>query len=694
MPLQRPLTSARVTRKERAGRAPYNFVPLPEIMKASFKPPPSSARWGAELLSGHVDLKIKAETDFYIRGMWQLGDYVKQTNTPQTKPFEVAGQLRLPGSSIRGMVRTLIEILGKAPLDPVNDTQLFFRPIGASENREHESFETQARDYKRRMVSGSGDQHDPTGPKATAGFLHADHEDWWIRPAQRHHQHKTSWYRTAAPRHEPLSPVPIHFRPEAPALGRYSRPVYYNFGVVRTLRTVDSPKVPLSLKDLQEGCIKGWLIRPGKMPKSHWDWIILPEDESANTIPIPQVDRVSYLEGGITPAIREAKLDYAPARYNGEGVPCFYIQWNDSSGSPHVSFGHTPYFRLPYQTTPGNANPRSRPGGKNWDLAQLLFGRVGNKTNGQTGARGRVFFEDGLLVQATGFNKEISESVLGQPQPTTFQHYLVQTPDDGKDPIYWDSPEATLRGHKLYWHRPGADTAPPPDAKEKVRTKYQKAHQGNIFSSRVRFENLRGTELGALLTALELPVDCRHHIGMGKPLGLGSFHIEITALRNVDRPARYGAFFENPARLNTGIRAGEGFRTLIQECKQRFAEWYFEGRQLTAESFEQELWKDARLAQLRALLTWQEFVTEEDRKLWLNKTRYLNFGSVECNHQAKSYNEYRQTGVNPCTPLAASRRPLPPASQVINDKSGCLPADPTPLWLTEADKKRLRNAHP
>jgi hypothetical protein len=48
------------------------------------------------------------------------------------------------------------------------------------------------------------------------------------------------------------------------------------------------------------------------------------------------------------------------------------------------------------------------------------------------------------------------------------------------------------------------------------------------FISRIRFENLTPEELGCLLFVLKLPDGCCHKLGMGKPLGLGSVAITPT----------------------------------------------------------------------------------------------------------------------------------------------------------------------
>jgi CRISPR-associated protein (TIGR03986 family) len=687
------------------GRAPYNFVPLPEAMKVCFDAPPPCDRYDGARLSGEIVLRIEAETAFYIRGMWPFADYIEKNKKEEqtTRPFEVFQHLRLPGSSLRGMVRTLVEILAKAPLEPINDTQLFFRAVGASDKEEDDSYEPHASEYKARMFQGSGETATaPLGPRAMAGFLHPDRSGWWIRPAQIAPHHGTSWYRpeTFDKSSALRRPQPVYFQPVKPSPGKYSRGIHYNFGIIKQsqYREVKDFGELLAPQEDREGWIKGWLISPGWMQGRHWNWIILPEDTSAKSIRVEDVDRDSYLESGATPDLKAKKLDYSPERAHGdEGIPCFFVQWKDAQGNGHVSFGHTPYFRLPYITTPRDANPAKRPDGDKWDLAQLLFGRAPDPAGKREGARGRVFFEDAMLVDKKGLDTVISESVLGQPKPTTYQHYLVQTSDDGKESIHWDTPGAALRGHKMYWHRPGASTAASPDAKEKVKTRYQKALPHNVFQARIRFENLEDLELGALLTALELPEGCRHHLGMGKPIGLGSFHIGLESLSLIQREQRYSAFFTgtpDKLLLETGSEKDD-WRPVVLKCKKRFAAWYLDPEKLEDQTFQGQLWKDDRLVELKAMLTWPQGGTAKEQEAWLNKTRYLGFGSVNCQGRAVSFNEYIHAG-DPCKPKRESgrRRPLPKARVVLSGAPGKVPDDPAPLWLTENQKRELRSKNP
>ena len=88
-----------------------------------------------------------------------------------------------------------------------------------------------------------------------------------------------------------------------------------------------------------------------------------------------------------------------------------------------------------------------------------------------------------------------------------------------------------LRGRKVYLHHKNfqqsnattSGKAEPKTKRNRTITKHVKP--GTKFSTHIRFDNLTGFELGALLYLLNLPDELHHRLGMGKPLGFGSVRI-------------------------------------------------------------------------------------------------------------------------------------------------------------------------
>jgi len=628
-----------IDRADRAGRAPYNFVPLPgdACWLAGADAPPHADRYQPGLLSGEIEIGIEALTDFYIRGMLGESETGKQAKD-QPEPFLVNGRLRIPGSSLRGLLRNLIEIMGCSPLHPVNDQQLFYRAVAATPNpNDASSFEPQAATYKSRLET------------VKAGYLYASSTKWIIRPAKPAGLAKPAYLYATSDiwRREAISYVPDGFR-------------------ARRCHEKDP------------GARKGWLVCSGRMRGKKNQWIVPEEDPSGKQIEIPPEDVDAYLEAGKTQEIEKNHFQYGRREDYRKGVPCFFVTWRaEGAGGverEYVAFGHTPNFRMPYLTTTGLAVPpnlRRAQSEPKWDLAQAMFGRtttLDEKRKEISGAKGRIFVEDALLQgQPAGqFQRESAAVVLGAPKPTTYQHYLVQPSSRVDAALHWDgdyrskgaSGKAVVRGHKLYWHRPNAPIKPADDKQQRVETKLKVAHRGLQFRAVVRYENLRPWELGALLRSLELPPGCAHKLGMAKPLGLGSMRFAIVAHRQINRVERYQAFFSNDGKsLRTGASPVSDASVPVKEFDRKFG-WDWDN--------------NVRGRELKALLTFDNLPDG-----WHNRTRYLEFGKISPpNGRPYIYNEYSHSGY-PGPSLTNKRRPLPPPTQVIRPGQG-VPADDRP----------------
>ncbi len=160
--------------------------------------------------------------------------------------------------------------------------------------------------------------------------------------------------------------------------------------------------------------------------------------------------------------------------------------------------------------------------------------------------------------------------LLSGPKPTAVQQYLVQGSDEKTRLNLYDPEEngepATLRGHKLYWHRSQqalvqaqidaanaqADARSKKDQDSSQITTLEPVDAGATFAFTIHFENLSSVELGALLWALELPGEAGrqycHKVGMGKPVGLGSVKVKATLHLSDRQAARYRQLFRHSRR--------------------------------------------------------------------------------------------------------------------------------------------------
>ncbi len=184
------------------------------------------------------------------------------------------------------------------------------------------------------------------------------------------------------------------------------------------------------------------------------------------------------------------------------------------------------------------------------------------------------------------------------------------------------------------------------------------------FAGSIRFENLALEELGALLSALELPEGMAHKLGLGKPLGLGSVRIGAVQLRLWDRAKRYGSWDGNdalsPPNATKAIEAKEQFRKLMVE--------HHLGKEpaLPAVGQSADLWTLPRPAQLAALLAWKNAPEVET-------TRYATLDRFDAQ-------KWRRRHVLP-SPLDVIGKPLMEAMPLAQPDAAAGPAINKPRVL-------------
>lgn len=672
------------TLRERTAMAPYNFVPLPEriftvaggieVNGEEIKP-----RWETHdrfvpgTHSGWIDLTIETLTPLYIRGAAVQnagGAWDDRPAQSRPEPYRKPdGTPAIPGSSLRGMIRILVEVLAFAKIHPVSQAQPFFRDISPGRI---------GAEYRRRFIEDLGQiasgfdiaTGQPVSRRAPgyrarvrAGFLNFGArtiEECCFARIERRLIEKTfhgSVLSGSGPMAAPnwdLQQKPIWVQ-----VDRGERDYFFG-GKTRAGRQrhrslyLRFRKVWAASQAPRSGYEKGVLVITGGIPTKHMEFVFLPLQGATAPIEIPEEvwDRF-HDEDQITPWQEQAFPVDRPVQgcRKAEGhlrdrEPVFFL----TDGAGGLKFlGRAQMFRFPYRLSPEDLVPRDlRDAGL--DLAEAMFGTVGDG-----GAiKGRVHFEDAVATAGgPPWCEEVVVPQLSAPKPTAFQHYLTQDGRRGKEHLttYLAGDHTTIRGHKFYWHRwdPDAGISQVSETRNPTRNEQiQPVKAGVRFTGRVRFENLTDLELGALLEALQLPAGCCHRLGMGKPLGLGS--VRITArLRLVDRALRYGSWQASGAREDEN---GERFRELFVQAMLEHARASGE----TLVGGRDGLRQIARLDTLYQILNWSSRPPRAE-------TRYMVIENGDGNRypvdRQGKVNEFRERPVLP-TPHAVAGVVEPP----------------------------------
>ncbi len=539
-----------------AATAPYNFVPLPERVLAYAEVPGAENRaWNQhhrivpDLHHGHIELTLTTLTPTYIRGprlqrdgTWDAPDQ----ELPEA--FQRSdGRPVLPGASLRGMIRTVFEILTFSDLNAVNDRPAVYRTVAPDRLGDN---------YRARVIPGR--------QKPAGGYVMGDPSGWSIKPAE-----------VLRVTHTQLTQAGIHLayehRPDyEPPAAHHGREIWVK---------VDRGDIVELSTDHQRGLTRARLVLTGSAPKKKHEFVFV----DTNSAPIPIPDAVwewFHSDAQISnwqkkrfrrdrPPVIGAEGGPNYRRFHGAtcaGEPVFYLPGEDEA---IACFGRAQMFRVPYdlspaallhqhtnETEPTTMAPDSNMSGDGpatdqgpSDLATAVLGTIHDDLI----VKSRVSFSSAVAVgeapDHSWYEPSFKPKVLASPNPTAYPQYLTQngTTSRRNHTTYFEQDFTTIRGHKLYWHRPtkspitlARETDPSdPDREDRVHTEIEPVKAGVTFKARIRFRNLTTVELGAVLAAVNLPAGCAHRLGMAKSLGLGSVHLDDVRLLTINPRARY-----------------------------------------------------------------------------------------------------------------------------------------------------------
>ncbi len=595
-----------------AALAPYNFVPLPaQVVLVPQEDIPDQDRYHTngtdriDRLSGRIECRLTTASPLYVRAGWQPEDFVAHGEKSFDKLKDEPGQQqkradffhhgapqrpRIPGSSLRGMLRALVEIVGYGKMERVTKRGLVYRAVGDTTSLGER--------YRDRFLLRRNDGSYQT--IVQAGYMQRSGGGWQIMPAQV--QDGFTFARieqTAIPNPAIRTGNKVFVEVDPPRVYTHAK------GKVRLFY----PKVHKCLATPASGLREGILVRTGRAPNKHMEFVVYPPDPTQTPLVLSQEMINEYRE----------QLSQDQKRLLGnDGVfqanhPVFYLV----DQGKVVFFGHAMMFRLPYTFSPRDFVPEHLRHVADTDLADAIFGYVRPGVSVDKARAGRLFVSDAELEgepqQLWCEPEVITPKILSGPKPTTFQHYLVQESTQKRNLMHYASTptdETVVRGHKRYWHKPNVPLA---DMIERDLGKIAKAASqytrikpvapGVSFCFTLRFENLSQIELGALLWVLRLAADERYRLalGMGKPLGMGAVSISSSVYKD-DRQARYSRLLDG-AQWQTGEQALE--QAGLDACLTDFKDYVLK------ESGEQErghteLDQPLRMRCLLALLSWKE----------------------------------------------------------------------------------------
>ena len=497
-------------------KAPYNFVPLEN---RAFYP-----SWANHIsqdipfedgVSGSIEYTIEAETPIFVRNGYtdRKDSDTKFSQTPN-------GQYFIPGTSIKGEIRNVLEILSFGKMTQVQDARFGIRDL--SNNPEGRFYRQKIQNvhcgwlYKRLAKDGSEeylindcgtpgriapeviDEHYGTalaafGQNLALNRQYADNDD-------------EEKLRSAYNKYENILNISLESQDiEKRLSGTFSTvPDNYN----RIIADFSS--------NGKKGCIvvTGQPSRrePERRRGKYYEFVFFESNTNEKV-------ESQIIDDFITNHKNNYDYKNIWKRYLNEGkrVPVFFMRRNGNLG-PIDAIGLAYMFRIPTANFIKGAIPIELQSNRRKDLAECIFGTAKESLKQ---LKGRVNISHAFAC-GTPNKCGIVTTVLGSPKPSYGPLYASSGT--------WNDANAQIKGRKRYPVR--TTLLPPNEGTDSQTCKFIPLDQGTSFKGRITFHNLKECELGALIAALTFNghPDCCHSIGEAKPLGYGKVKISIDKL--------------------------------------------------------------------------------------------------------------------------------------------------------------------
>ncbi len=519
-------------------KAPFNFVPLPD--RVIFP------EWASQIshdvpfsdgISGSMKVKLTALTPIFVRNGHSRGD--KESSGENFDTFSrIGNQFFLPGTSVKGAVRNILEIL---------------------------SFGKMRLDKNARFAQREWDNTTLYPMKGEQGNVRCG----WLKPKEdgsceiidcgkplRIGHDRIDEYFESSVFQDEFSRVPGRNLNDERQIGDEMidpKTAYYKYRLIERMGSIEELKDLTFSQDEErttrynssrmqvdfDGDVSGTIVltgqpdlwrnpRPTTLTRDagkFYEFVFRTPGRYSNRYELTEDEFNQY------------KFIYADSpdwKYANEkllpitGIPVFF-RVDERNNRKIKDWGLAFLYKLPYENTPyGTLPPDHRK--ENHDMAECIFGYTGKESS----LKGRVQFSSFMSDNAS-LDPNSYRLVLNGPKASYYPIYINQQGRGSNGVVtstYRTYNDGMISGWKRYLHRGG--TWERNSGSDSVDTYIRPIQAGAVFEGMVRFHNLRPEELGALLSAITFhgnEADCRHQIGMAKPYGYGKLKVEVSEVK-------------------------------------------------------------------------------------------------------------------------------------------------------------------
>jgi CRISPR-associated protein (TIGR03986 family) len=484
-------------------KAPFNFVPLPTV----FPNAPFLPAWGEQVsldypfkegMSGKITLKIKAITDIFIR------------NCKEGNAFHnINGKYCIPGSSIKGMLRSALEIATFGKFTQYNNSRFSYRDLNS-------------RNYRILI-------HD-----IRAGWLCIHNDTYYLFQCSNESIDPKSDRITATEIDQLIGSDAFQpFITESDFRTDKNRNAKTKYELYCEHTGLDINQLKNLFLKIESGTHNGkYLVMTGqpsqrrdadhKGKNKEFVFPTIPPIDNKNNVVINASDqeswhKLSQAEVDIFRSIHRNSSDfvnfYDKILKHGGAIPVFYKIINEGQSKKYY-LGLTYMLKYPTKHDISDAIPYRFRDPNTHDLADLIFGYV-NKSNSADTLKGRIHVGHAFANNVQHDNVE-KKFVLSSPKASYYPLYLGNNS--------WNS-DIEISGYKRYPTRNSVEEQGNiNNMNDKMLSKVIPLKAGTDFTSIITFHNLNQIELGAILYVIKKLKF--HQLGGIKPFGYGKVQIK------------------------------------------------------------------------------------------------------------------------------------------------------------------------
>lgn len=503
-------------------KAPYNFVPLE---KTAFYP-----EWANHIshdipfedgVSGCIEYTMEAKTPIFVRN-----GYVGR-RPDETFSHTKDGRYFIPGTSVKGEIRSVLEILSFGKMTRVQDARFGIRDLGDKQYREkvenvHCGWlfcnKNPNDGCKYRLIDcGTPYRISPEDIDDIFGTSLMKFKTSFNTDRNNASKDDEEYLRSSCYKYNEILKLNLDKSKNCERLLKNSLHIAFDTESDKYRREIAIPN--------KSGQVSGTIVVTGQPDKRQ-----LKKDRDGNQkwigkyyeFVFPDSEKELDVDALIVQdffTIHKNNYDFEHLwkenLFRNYKIPVFFTLKDDKV----VAIGLSGMFRIPSASFIKGAIPSLLQSNKHKDLAECIFGTA-DRSLGYL--KGRVVFSPAF---AGGEVKELEtvHTTLSSPKPSFGPLYVEKGT--------WNFSDASIKGRKRYpvMGRNGDAYRYNDTGNGNIETTFRPLSAGIVFSGKIHFHNLRQEELGALISALSFNghPECFHSIGEAKPLGYGKVKTEV-----------------------------------------------------------------------------------------------------------------------------------------------------------------------